>query len=56
MVNSNSSVFQFSEKVGIIIGKGIRYIFIGGAIVFIGRNLGSFRLSQPVPNPNPPAP
>ena len=56
MVNSNSSAFQFSEKIGVIIGKGIRYMVIGGAIIFLGRNFGSSRPSQPAPNPNPPAP
>jgi hypothetical protein len=40
MVNSNSSAFKFSEKVGLVIGKGIRYIMLGGIAVFIGGKLG----------------
>ena len=28
MGNPNSSTFKFSEKIGLIIGKGIRYIVV----------------------------
>jgi hypothetical protein len=29
-------ILKFSEKVGLIIGKGIIYIIVGGIIVFLG--------------------
>ena len=59
MVNTNSPAFNFSEKIGLVIGKGIRYIIIGGIVVFMGGKLGGSKPSQPVPNPpgpTPPAP
>lgn len=56
MVNSNSPVFNFSEKIGLVIGKGVRYIIIGGVIVFMGGKLGGSKPSQPVPNPPGPTP
>ena len=54
MVNTNSPAFNFSEKIGLVIGKGIRYIIIGGIVVFMGGKLGGSKPSQPVPTP--PAP
>lgn len=51
MVNSNSPAFKFSEKVGLIIGKGLRYIVVGGVIIFLGGKLGGSNSA-----PNPPAP
>jgi hypothetical protein len=58
MVNPNSSTFKFSEKVGLIIGKALRYIIVGGIFVFLGGKISgskpSHKPSQPVPNP--PAP
>jgi hypothetical protein len=54
MVNPESSAFKFSEKIGLIFGKGIRSIVIGGVVVFLGGKLGGFKPSQPAPNP--PAP
>lgn len=59
MVNTNLPAFNFSEKIGLVIGKGIRYIIIGGIVVFMGGKLGGSNPSQPVPNPpgpTPPAP
>ena len=53
MVNSNSPAYKFSEKVGLIIGKSIRYILIGGIAIFIGGKLGGSRSSQPAPPPPP---
>jgi hypothetical protein len=50
MVNSNSTTFKFSEKVGLFIGRGIRYVIMGGIIIFLGGKLGT-----PNPAPNPPA-
>jgi hypothetical protein len=50
MVNPNSSAFKFSEKFGLLIGKGIRYIIVGGVIIFLGGKLGRSNLA-----PNPPA-
>lgn len=50
MVNSNSPTFKLSEKLGLIIGKGIRYMFVGGVIVFLGN-----KLSRSSTLPNPPA-
>lgn len=54
MVNPNSPTFKFSEKVGLIIGKGIRYIIVGGIIVFLGGKLKNSNPSKAVPNPQPP--
>ena len=54
MVNPDSPSFRISEKIGIIIGKGIRYVIVGG-IVFIltGKIRGS---KAPSSVPSPPAP
>jgi hypothetical protein len=46
MVNPNSQAFKLFEKVGLLIGKGIRYIIVGGVIIFLARKFGG---------PNPPA-
>jgi hypothetical protein len=51
MVNLNSPAYKFSEKVGLVIGKSIRYILVGTIIIFIGGKLGSS--TKP---PAPPAP
>jgi len=51
MVNPDSPSFKFSEKIGLIIGKGIRYILVGGVVVFLGGKLGGSKPSQAVPNP-----
>jgi hypothetical protein len=56
MVDSNSPVFNYSEKIGLIIGKVIRYIVVSEVIIFIGRKLGGSKTSQPVTNPPPTAP
>ena len=56
MVNPDSSAFKFSEKIGLIIGKGIRYLLVGGVIVFLGGKLGGSKPSQPAPNPPAPPP
>jgi hypothetical protein len=56
MINTNSTAYKLSEKVGLVIGKGIRYIVIGGIAVFIGVKLGGSTPSQPPPPPPPPAP
>jgi hypothetical protein len=50
MVNSKSATFQFSEKVGVLIGTTFRYILMGGVIVFLGRKLNGC-IPTPVPNP-----
>jgi hypothetical protein len=44
MVNPNSMTFKFSEKVGLLIGKGIRYVVVGGVIIFL---VGKFGGSKP---------
>lgn len=56
MVNQNSPVYNFSEKIGLVIGKGIRYIIVGGVVAFLGGKLGSSTPSQPVQNPPGPTP
>lgn len=48
MVNPNSPTFKLSEKLGLILGKGIRYMFVGGIVVFLGNKLSR---SNSVPNP-----
>lgn len=55
MVNPNSTAFKFSEKVGLLIGKGIRYIIVGGVIIFLGGKFGGSNPSTSQPAPNPPA-
>jgi hypothetical protein len=49
MVNSNSLVFNYSEKIGFIIGKAIRYVVIGGIIYLIGGKLGGSNPTTPPP-------
>jgi hypothetical protein len=56
MVNPDSPSFKFSEKLGLIIGKGIRYIIVGGIIVFIGGKINGSKPPQSVPNPQTPTP
>ena len=59
MVDPNSPAFNFSEKVGLLIGKGIRYTIIGGVVAFMGGKLAGPKPSHPGPNPpvpNPPVP
>lgn len=56
MVDSNSPAFNYSEKIGLIIGKGIRYVIVSGVIIFLGGKLGGSKPSQPVTNPTPPPP
>lgn len=56
MVNSDSTAFKFAEKIGVVIGKGIRYIIICGVVVLIGGKLGDSTPSEPVPNPPGPTP
>jgi hypothetical protein len=53
MVNPDSPTFKLSEKIGLIVGKVIRYVIVGGVIVFLGGKLGGSKPSQPVPNPPP---
>lgn len=48
MVNPNSPTFKLSEKLGLILGKGIRYMFVGGIIVLLSNKLSR---SNSVPNP-----
>ena len=55
MVNPDSPTFQFSEKVGLLIGKVIRYAIVGAAVVFIGGLINGPKPSHKVPNPPPPA-
>ena len=50
MVNPNSPTFKLSEKLGLIIGRGILYIFVRGVILFL-----SNKLSRSSAVPNPPA-
>lgn len=49
MVNPNSSSFKFGEKVDLVLGKAIRYIVIGGVIVFLGGKVGS-HANKPSPS------
>ncbi|MFT5250284.1 MAG: hypothetical protein ACI93P_002019 [bacterium] len=57
MVDSNSPTYKFSEKIFLVIEKGIRYIVIFGITVFIGGKLGGCSLFKPLPAPSaPPAP
>ena len=53
MVDPNSPAFNLSEKIGLVIGRVIRYIIIGGVVVFMG---GKLRGSKPVPNRPGPTP
>ena len=55
MVDPTSPVFNRSEKIGFIIGKGIRYIIIGGIAIFIRGKLGGSKPYQPVQNPPTPS-
>lgn len=58
MVNPSSRTFKVSENIGLIIGKGIRYLIVGGILYFIGGKLGGTKQppSQPVPGPPAPSP
>ena len=55
MVNPNSPAFKFSEKVGLLIGKGIRYIIMGSVIIFLGGKFGDSNPPPSQPAPNTPA-
>ena len=55
MVNPNSPAYTFSEKVGLVIGKAIRYFIIGGIAIFIGGKLNGSTQSQPRPVSPPPS-
>ena len=56
MVNPNSFAFQFSEKVGRLFGRGIRFVFFGGLVIVVGGLLGGRSNKSPSKNPNrPPA-
>ena len=54
MVNPDLPIFKFSEKIGLIIGKTIRYIIVGGVVVFLGEKIKGSKPSQPVSNPPSP--
>ena len=41
MVNPDSLTFKFSEKIGLIISKGIRYILVGEVVVLLSEKFGS---------------
>jgi len=56
MGNPDSPSFKFSEKIGLIIGRGTRYILVGEVVVFLGGKLGGSKPSQPVPKPPAPSP
>jgi hypothetical protein len=51
MVNGHSIAYRFYEKAGLVIGKGLRYIILGGIAVFIGGKLAGSTPSQPAPAP-----
>ena len=51
MINSNSLIFRYSEKAGLIFGKVVKYMVVSGIVIFIGGKLGG---SQPPVNPAPP--
>ena len=55
MVNLDSPVFKFSEKIGLVIGTTIRYTLIGSGIIFLGGLLKNIKPSHSIPN-NPPSP
>ena len=50
MVNLESPTFKFSEKIGLIIGLGIRYRIMGGISIFICEKFSSFKTSESVLN------
>jgi hypothetical protein len=56
MVNPDSPAFKLSEKIGFLIGKGIRYMIIGGVVIYLGGKLSGSKQSYPVPNPPAPPP
>lgn len=59
MTNPNSPVFRYSEKIGMVLGRIVRYIITGSIIIYIGGKLGGSNSNpNPVGNPpvnNPPA-
>ena len=56
MVNLDSPTFKFSEKIGLIMGKGIRYVIVGGIIVFLGGIMKGSKPSSPAPDTPGPTP
>jgi hypothetical protein len=56
MVNQNSPTFRYSEKMGFVVGKIIRYIAVGTIITLIDKSLGGSKRAQPIPNSPGPAP
>jgi len=51
MVDTNSPAFNFYEKVGVVIRKGIRFILFGVIVTFMAEKFGGSTPSQPVPTP-----
>lgn len=54
MVNPDSPAFKFSEKIGLFIGKTIRYALIGSGIILLGGLLKNIRPSHSHTTPNNP--
>lgn len=53
MVNPDSPAFKFSEKIGFLIGKAMRYALIGTGIVLLGGLLKNISPSHTTPNKPP---
>lgn len=49
MVNPESPTFKFSEKIGLVVGKMMRYALIGSGIVILSSLLKNNRLSNTTP-------
>ena len=56
MVNPNSPAYKISSKIGFIIGRGIRYLILGGLVLILGGKLSSSKSLKPVSNPPAPFP
>ena len=50
MINPKSTIFKFSEKVGLVIGKRIWYFIICRIVVFLGGKLVDSKIFQSVLN------
>lgn len=40
-MNQNSPGYTLAEKVGLVIGRGLRYVVIGGVVFILGGRLKS---------------
>jgi len=56
MVNPDSSTFQSGERIGLLIGKALRYALLGSAVYVLGGLIKNIKPSHSAPNKPPSTP